>query len=234
MTTLVGDLERAVDELRTAFGVSVSRLDDGTTAKAHGIRNAWIPFGTSFVEVATPASSDGSAARLHNRFGDGGYMVILQIDDLDAARAQLKDAAVEVSWEIDLPGAVELHLDHGGLGGTLVAIDWAEQAGDWRWAGPDWRTHVRSDVIGEITAAEIAVPSPARTADRWSTMLDRPAHAAGDGTYAIALDEGVLRFVESDAHGRGRLVAAEVSAASAEHIGKVVHAAGIELRVVAA
>jgi hypothetical protein len=232
VTTLVGELRPAVDELRRAFGLSVSRWDDGTTAAANGIDNAWLPVGSSILEVITPVRPGDATHRFHERFGAGGYMVILQVDDLDAARASLAGHDVRVTWEIDQGDSKELHLDHRDVGGTFVAVDWADPPGLWRWAGPDWPSHVRTDVITEILAAEIHTPEPGAVAARWGQLLDRQPVAGEGGAFELVLDRGRLRFLPSDQHGRGRVTGVDVGAAPGQEVGRELDVAGLRFRFV--
>lgn len=233
VTSLVGDLDAAVDELRTELGLSVSLRESGQNAVQHGVTNAWLPVGTTFFEVASPVSPDSSAGRLHRRYGDGGYLIILQTDDLPAARTCLGTAGARIAWEIEEPGASELHLDHRDVGGSLLAVDWADPPGSWRWAGPDWPAHVQTPAATEILAATVQTRDPAAIAARWGELLAR-APVDTDTGPEIALDRGVLRFVHSDAHGAGRLTGIDVGAASDDAVGREVALAGLDLRFVEA
>jgi hypothetical protein len=231
LTSLVGDLPAAVGEA-AELGLSVSSRDDGTTASQHGISNAWLPLGSSILEIATPTRQSDATHRFHERFGDGGYMVILQTNDLPAARAQLEASGVRVTWEIDQEDAKELHLDHRDVGGTILAIDWADPPGAWRWAGPDWPSHVRTHVVTELLAAEIAVPDPQETAARWAEILQKQPVTAQNDVRLIPLERGVLRFIPSSEHGRGRLVGGDLGAAPGQQVGREINAAGLRFRLV--
>src|SRR5262249_11974677 len=68
----------------------------------------------------------------------------------------------------------------------------------WDWAGPDWRKHVRADVVTSIAGATLASDDPAALAARWAAVLDRPAVPEREAI-AIELDGAVLRFVRGDA-----------------------------------
>jgi hypothetical protein len=72
--------------------------------------------------------------------------------------------------------------------------------GEWPWAGPGWRDHVRTDVVTDVTAVEIEADDPRAMAARWSEVLGRPV--SGD-TPTIALDEGEIRFVPAGDRGEG-------------------------------
>jgi hypothetical protein len=210
----------------------VSLRDDGTTARQQGITNAWMPIGATLLEVASPTEPGDATSRFHTRFGDGGYMVILQTSDLDAARTLLSDAGAAVAWELDFPDAKELHLQNRTVGGTLLAIDWAATPDHWRWAGPHWPSHIRTHIAGEILAAEISTPDPTSLARRWGQLLDRSLTARSDGIVELTLDRGALRFVPSDAHGQGRLTGVDVSAAPGTSLASAVTVAGLRFRFV--
>ena len=64
------------------FSASTTPYDDPGVGK-YGVRNAVFPIGDTFLEVVSPKQPGTTAERLlQKRGGDGGYMVILQVDDL--------------------------------------------------------------------------------------------------------------------------------------------------------
>ncbi|MFV0306492.1 MAG: hypothetical protein ACK5OX_01970 [Desertimonas sp.] len=99
------------------------------------------------------------------------------------------------------PGITGLHLHPRDLGGAILSIDGTDQWGEWPWAGPEWRDHVRTDVVTDLLAVEIQAEQPATMAERWAAVLGVPA-ANVDGDPTIELDEGAIRFVRAD-DGRG-------------------------------
>ncbi|MGE0881269.1 MAG: VOC family protein [Acidimicrobiia bacterium] len=231
VTALVGDLERAVNEIHTRLGLLVSLRDDGTTAHDHGIANAWVPLGSTIVELASPVRPGDATDRYHTRFGDGGYMIILQTDDFDAARDRLRRLGVRVTREISHPGAQEIHLDHRDVGGTFLAIDWADPVDGWRWAGPDWVSFIRTHVVTELCAAEMTTPDARSVAQQWATLLERTAEPSREG-WVIELDRGTLRFVDGEGHGKGRLTAIDVARSPATEPLGAMTLAGLTVRLV--
>jgi hypothetical protein len=91
-----------------------------------------------------------------------------------------------------------LHLHPADVGGAILSIDQAATWGEWPWAGPEWRDHVRSDVVTEVLAVEIEANDPVAMAARWADVLGRPAI-----DQVIALDEGEIRFVPAGERGDG-------------------------------
>ena len=85
---------------------------------------------------------------------------------------------------------------------------------------------------GEILAAEISVPDPARAAARWAEVVGGPLTPRPQGVVELALDRGALRFVPSETHGRGRLTGVDVSAGPAALVGTSVTVAGLQFRFV--
>ena len=48
-----------------------------------GLRNSVVPIGDTFLEVVSPVEEGTTAGRLlERRSGDGGYMILLQVDDI--------------------------------------------------------------------------------------------------------------------------------------------------------
>jgi hypothetical protein len=195
------DLDRVVGDLAAVLGIEVGFNDP--TIKEFGLKNAVMPVGDTFLEVVSPIDPEATAERyLARRGGDGGYMLIVQCDDLDADRARLASISVRTVWKADLPQIRGTHLHPKDTGGTLLSLDDATPPESWHWAGPRWREHVRRRVVDSIVAAELQSDDPTALARRWSEILDRPVHEIGADCIEIALDGGRLRFVPA-ADGRG-------------------------------
>jgi catechol 2,3-dioxygenase-like lactoylglutathione lyase family enzyme len=187
--------DRIVDEL----GLELCYRDPGVAT--FGLRNAFFPVGDKLLEVVSPVEEGTAAGRLlAKRGGDTGYMVMLQVDDLDAVRERIAQAGVRIVFEADGHDIVDLHLHPADVGGTILAIDRTETWTEWAWAGPEWRQHVRTDLVDDVLAVEIEATDPPEMAARWAAVLGRPV--AGDPP-TIVLDEGEIRFVPSAERGEG-------------------------------
>ena len=188
-----GDLTAVKNDVAAIFGVT--HFHDDPEILRYGLRNAVCPFGTSFLELLTPVVEETTVGRLlARRGGDGGYMVILQTDDIEEARARIQAADVQVVGQLDRKGAGFTHLHPRAVGGTLLSIDYMNEWDRWEWAGPDWEAHAAPASKIAIVGAEMQGTDPEGMASRWSTLLNRLAVPCGDG-WRIALDEGDLRFV---------------------------------------
>jgi catechol 2,3-dioxygenase-like lactoylglutathione lyase family enzyme len=196
------DLAAARAEINGVLGLDYAYDDPGVGK--YGLCNAVFPVGTTFLEVVSPKAPGTTAERLlEKRGGDGGYMVILQVDDLAAARARVQDAGARVVDQIDRDGAAFTHIHPKDIGGAILSIDRMIPKERWEWGGPHWMEHVRTDVSVAIVAAELQAEDPSRMASRWAAVLGRSAQK-GDGGWKIDLDEGGIRFVAAvDGRGEG-------------------------------
>jgi hypothetical protein len=211
------DLDPVVSALCESLEVDVAFRDPGVAE--FGLHNALMPIGDTFLEVVSPTREGTSAGRLlERRGGDGGYMVILQSDDLDSNRKRLEELDVRIVWEFELEDIATLHLHPKDIGGALLSLDVADPPSSWRWAGPDWESHVRSETSEWLTGAEIQTSDPRATAHRWAEIIDSPVIDPDDGHFELPLDAGSLRFVEtSDGRGDG-VSAIEVQVRDAERV----------------
>jgi hypothetical protein len=193
------DLDAAEAAIVEQFGLSLCYRDPGVAT--FGLRNALFPVGHQLLEVVSPTQEGTTAGRLlDKRGGDPGYMVILEVDDLDTMRARIADAGARIVFEAVEEGIVGLHLHPADVGGAILSIDRPDRWGEWPWAGPEWRDHVRTDVVTDVTAVEIEANDPSVMAARWSEVLGR---AVSGDTPTIALDEGEIRFVPAGDRGEG-------------------------------
>ena len=220
------ELEPVVDDLCAVFGLEVAFRDPGVAE--FGLHNAVMPVGDTFLEVVSPVREGTSAGRfLERRRGDGGYMVILQSDDLAADRARAEALGVRVVWEVALPDIATIHLHPRDLGGALVSLDQPRPAPAWRWAGPGWEQKMRTEVVRRIGGVELQSADPAALARRWAEVLGRAVNWDGADVHEIPLDEGHLRFVPPrDRRGDG-IAVVELEAADADRARRTARERGL-------
>jgi len=197
------DLAGAVASLRKALDLGEPFHDPGV--EVFGLHNAVLPVGDTFLEVVSPLRDDCSGARyLQRRGGDGGYMVIVQTDDLPAARRRIAATNTRIVFELELEDMATIHLHPRDTGGALLSIDAAKPPAAWRWAGPGWHERSRTSRGTGLAGVELECSNPADVAARWSALLGRPTNPLAGGGIEIALDDSALRFVAMrDGRGEG-------------------------------
>jgi hypothetical protein len=199
-------LEPSVSTICTVLGTMVSYVDPHV--EKYGLVNALMPIGNSFLEVVAPTQDGTAAGRyLERRGGEGGYMVILDCDDIEPWLEGLPKAGVRIANDLDYPGEYRgLQLHPRDTGGALLEINHSHGGawdGPYHPAGPRWRGAHGVDAEDQIAAAELQSPDPGGLAARWSEILRRPVRDVG-GVPVIELDLGVLRFVAvTDGRGEG-------------------------------
>lgn len=212
------DLPATEQAVVDALGLSLCHRDPGVGV--FGLRNALYPVGHQLLEIVSPVVEGTTAGRLlAKRGGDSGYMVILEVDDLDAVRALVATAGVRIVLEAVEEGIVGLHLHPADIGGAILSIDRTDTWGEWPWAGPVWREHVRTGVVSAVTAVEIDAVDPPAMAARWSQVLGRPVVGSPP---TIRLDEGEIRFVPAGARGEGVAAFEFAAAPGAEPVDTVI------------
>jgi hypothetical protein len=196
------DLAAARADISAVLGIDYAYDDPGVGK--YGLRNAVFPIGDTFLEVVSPKEPGTTAGRLlQKRGGDGGYMVILQVDDLQQARARVRDASARIADEMDKDGAAFTHIHPKDIGGAILSLDRMIPKERWEWAGPHWQSHVCTDTSLKVAGAEIQAKDPAQMAARWAQVLGRAA-AEDQGFWRIRLDDGEIRFIaEVDGRGEG-------------------------------
>lgn len=183
------ELDPVVEDLCAVLDLEVAYRDPGV--RVFGLHNAVMPVGDTFLEVVSPIEPNTAGGRfLERRGGDSGYMVIVQVDDLDAARERARRDAIRVAWEIALDDIRAMHLHPRDTGGTLLSLDQPTPPEAWRWAGPRWRAHQRTTVARSLRSAEIQGDDPSRLAARWAVLLDRPVRRLGTDRLVLDLPDG--------------------------------------------
>jgi catechol 2,3-dioxygenase-like lactoylglutathione lyase family enzyme len=166
------DLEAARADLVEVFGLAESHRDVADYGGL-GITNVVMPVGTDFLEIVAPLRRDSAAGRyLDLAGGEGGYMVIVQYDDFDAAAERARQAGARFVYKEEFVDQRQWHIHPKDVGGAIVALDWADPPSGWRWAGENWQTEVRDDdLLNGIRGIEMSSPSPELLASRWQTVL---------------------------------------------------------------
>ncbi len=197
---VAADLDAVEPVIEEQLGVELCFRDPGVAT--FGLCNALFPIGDQFLEVVSPTRPGTTAGRLlDKRGGDGGYMVIVETNDLARARADIEAAAARIVYEAVADGVTGLHLHPADVGGAILSVDGTDTWGEWPWAGPRWRGHIRTSVVSAILAVEVDADDPVAMASRWASVLG--ARLTGDEGTTVALDDGEIRFVPAGARGEG-------------------------------
>ena len=187
-----------INELCELFEFEVAFNDPGV---GHfGLENAVIPIGKDFLEVVSPVQEGTTAERFINkRNGDGGYMIIIQVDDFQQSKALVSQNGIDIVWETDLPEAKAIHLHPKQTGGAILSLDWMDPKDSWKWAGPNWTDHISGPISG-VEGVEIQSNNPQEMFETWSQILGNPRMNKEDGE--IYLNNTWIKFI-LDLDGRG-------------------------------
>lgn len=198
---VAADLDSTLADLCAVLGIDVAFHDPGVAV--FGLRNGVMPVGEHFLEVVSPKEAGTSAGRyLERRGGDGGYMVIFQTRDLAARRRHFAANEVRTAWQVRLDDIETEHLHPRDTGGAIVSVDEARPWESWRWAGPEWREHVRTARVTGIAGVEIQSEDPRALAARWSQLFELPR--SNDGSLRLPEDGASITFSQcSDGRGEG-------------------------------
>jgi hypothetical protein len=224
---VAAELEPVETALREALGLGEPFRDPGVGA--FGLINAVFALGDCFLEVVSPVQEDTAAGRYLDRHGDGGYMAIFDLEDLDGARNRVGQLGIRVVWRIDLSDISGTHLHPADMGGAIVSLDQSRPWGSWRWGGPQWTAQIGDGAPGRLGGITVAVPDPAAVAARWGEVLGVPAQ---EEEPLLALDGSEVRFASADgAQGEG-LTEIAVELPPAQRRGRTdVEVGGVQLRL---
>lgn len=197
-------------QLEETFGLAEPYRDPGV---GHfGLENVVYTIGDQFLEIVAPKHDGTAAGRFMDRWGEGGYMVILQTGDLDALRKRAGEMKVRRVWDIDREEISASHLHPRDIGGAILSVDEPRPPESWLWAGQGWQVRTGEGLVKAATGVTFQSPHPEALAERWGRVLDIAPEGAG-----IALEDARLGFGPDDnARGEGiaayRLKVADVSA----------------------
>jgi len=119
---VVGNLETSLSFWRDALGMEVRELRD---VPAESSRIAFLPLPGSEVELVLPTTIDSSVAKFIAKRGPGMHHICLEVDDLDAMIAQLKDRGIRLINEearLTSAGVRYAFVHPESAGGVLVEL----------------------------------------------------------------------------------------------------------------
>ena len=185
------DLEKTDEILRRLFGCDESYADPEIIY--FGLDNRLYTLGDCFLEVVSPVKPNTAAGRfLDRRGGDGGYMVIVQVENLALEQARLATTSIRTVFADDRGAAKAIHLHPKDVPGAIPSIDEMIPPESWLWAGEGWEQRAGRHV-GRILAAEIRSIDPHETGQRWAEAYGLELLSSG-GDWRIEMVSTEIRF----------------------------------------
>jgi methylmalonyl-CoA/ethylmalonyl-CoA epimerase len=90
---LVEDLDAALNFWQDALGLHLAQVEEISGEQA---QVAFLPAGDSQIELVKPSTEDSGLSRYLEKRGPGMHHICLEVDDLDAMLAQLKEKGVQL------------------------------------------------------------------------------------------------------------------------------------------
>ena len=200
------------------FDLKVAFHDDGLIY--FGLINSLIPLGDTFIEIVTPVKENTTAERyLKRRNGNGGYMVIVDCDDVDKEKKRVAQEGIEVVYESERSeGNVTgrtIHLHPKNIGGAIVSIDKMNPESGWLWAGLEWQKFVSKD---DNTKCLSGVVMQSDDKEALCSKWEKAFGIKANENLEIAFSDSRIKFIDaSDGRGEG-INAFEVSVKDKEII----------------
>ena len=201
------ELEPVIEDLTAILGINRCYVDPGVGV--FGLENTLMPLGRNFLEVVAPVQDNTAAGRyLDRRNGDGGYMVITQIDTFEnqqTIRQRALDNGVRVAHESQRDGWNLCQLHPGDLKAAFLELEYdAHEDFNGHWkpvGGSGWEDKVKQDVTVDFIGVELQGSDPVELAELWGTVAGCPIHRDG-AELSMMLNNVKVRFVEAQ-DGRG-------------------------------
>ena len=221
---LAADLESTLATARAELGLQEGVKDAQGMAEL-GFVHEVLTIENTFLEFTAPLGPDTMPAGLVAKRGDLGYMVVIQVGDVEVTKRRAAELGLSPVMETPYEGHTITQW-HPKDFGTLAEFDQIRPADTWHMA-PAIFEHGSTEVVGDVSAIEIAVADPAAMAARWAQVLDTPRT---DGATELDLSDVTVRFVAGA--GAQGLVAVELPATDRGQAGRVVRLSGVEFRLV--
>lgn len=204
---VASQIDSTLDDLTTIFGINSCYVDPGVGV--FGLENNLMAIGRNFLEVVVPTREGTAGGRyLDRRGGDGGYMVICQIDtkeEQQAIRQRALDNGVRIAYERDGETFHLCQIHPGDMIAAFFEVDWdtvSDFNGYWHpVGGTGWEDKVKQDVTDNYLGVELQSDDPVTLAERWGLVAGLPIERDGE-ILSMRLHNVNIRFVEAT-DGRG-------------------------------
>ena len=202
-------LAPVIDDLTTILGINSCYVDPGVGI--FGLENNLMAVGRNFLEVVAPTQPNTAGGRyLERRGGDGGYMVITQIDTFEnqqILRQRALDNGVRIAHESQREGWNLCQLHPADMRAAFLELEYDSKEdfnGHWNPVGGDgWEDKVKQDITEDFLGVELQGDNPLELAAHWASVTDCPIAEQG-GHPCIAFNNVTLRFVPvTDGRGPG-------------------------------
>tara|TARA_B100000795_G_scaffold253006_1_gene222933 strand:- start:426 stop:1220 length:795 start_codon:yes stop_codon:yes gene_type:complete len=187
---VANNLESTVSTLTTTLDTTVIERDRGVAK--FGLHNALLQLGDTFLEIVSPLPNvdpeTTAGGRYLSKFGEGGYMVLMQVDDLHEVEKNLSTLQTIHSGgksreyvsrkhsphqKVPLEGITGTHYHPRDMGCIIEATE-SSPKHEWLWAGNEW---YKNDPLGSstrcgcIARVEIATKNPNEISRQWENNL---------------------------------------------------------------
>ena len=200
------ELQKSVALLESVLGLKTCFHDPAV--ERFGLNNALLPIGTNFLEVVAPFRDGTTAERyINRRNGSGGYMVIMQCDDVEERKARMETLGIRLVTDIDNGPHQAIQMHPKDTGGAIMETGsdsrGYEPDSPWTPAGDDWKNFISTELVTSLVAAELQSEDPKAMGPRWSEVLDIPLTLA-EQVPTLTLENATLRFTTiKDDRGEG-------------------------------
>lgn len=119
---LVEDIEKALPFWQDALGLELTELEEVEAEKA---RVAFFPIGESKIELVQPTDPETGLGRYLQKHGGGMHHICLEVSDIKASLARLKENGVELINETPRQresGTLYAFIHPKSTGGVLVEL----------------------------------------------------------------------------------------------------------------
>ncbi|HSH04941.1 MAG TPA: methylmalonyl-CoA epimerase [Anaerolineae bacterium] len=122
MAIVVPELDEAMGFWVEALGLP---LDHVAEVPAEEVKVAFLPVGDSAIELIAPTTEDSGVAKYLAKRGAGMHHLCLEVDDIEAALARLKEAGVPLineTAQVNHEGNLYAFIHPKGTNGVLVEL----------------------------------------------------------------------------------------------------------------
>lgn len=227
---VAAELRPVEQEICDQLGLEVCYRDPGLSH--FGLRHGLYAIGDRILEVVVPKQPGTTAGRfLERRGSDGGYMVLLQTDDVQREKDRVEQDGFRIIHDGGTRGDGAsirgIHLHPKDVGGAILSIDQADPPESWGWAGYDWQYHSLGHVVTDMVAVDIQAADPDQMGERWAKATGRRVIGG-----VMELDDAEIRFVASVDDRGDSLISADLVATDRGRAGESLELCGFRFNLV--
>jgi hypothetical protein len=232
---VVEDLEQSIHIFSKELGLNHQTAFHDPHIINLGLKNCVFNLGDQFLELVCPLDQTNTAYKqIQRRKGDGGYMVMLQTENLLKDEARITKEGFRTVLRINNEEMDEIHLHPKETTNCIVSFSQPDASENWCWGGPNWKVNSSSSSVSkQIVGIVLQTENLVKTLEQYEKLLNVKPNKISEEEYTFTINSIQKIKVQQAKDGRGDgLYGIEIEAANRKKVNDVITVCGLVVKFI--